>query len=119
MKSDEKKYLEQLSNEVFEANLRKYFFVAVAEFSPEFDATAGDQTEKTIYYINLCDRLVSSRLNFDVENMEDLMQLSGMVFECYQERFNNLEYNDTDFHLFTHVFMKMGEYITKNGPLED
>lgn len=117
--SNEKKYLEQLSNEVFEANIRRFFFKAVVDYSPEFDATTGSQTEDTIYYIKLCDRLVSSKLNFAAEDFGDLMQLSGMVFECYQENFNNLEYNDTDFHLFVRLFMKMGEYIKKNNLNDD
>lgn len=117
MNDKQKQYLNQLSSEVFEANLRRYLFRSVVEYSPEFDATSGNQTEGTIYYINLCDRLVSSKLNFGGELFEDLLMLSEMIFECYAEEFSDLECNyDVDFSLFVNVVSRMGDYIVENGP---
>lgn len=122
MESNEKKYAQELAFEIFEANFRQFLFKAVAEYSPEFDATTGDQTEKTIYYINLCDRLVSSRLDLEAENFEDIQELVEMVVQCYQEEFDYLEHSDDldeDFLKCVEAFRYIYGYVEENEPEDE
>ena len=116
-------YVDNLSNELLEAELRRILFVAVAEYSPEFDATTGDQTEATIDIIRLCDRLVVSRFKLKNEDFNQIENLCYAISDHYVDDFVDFEHNPDDFTeefvTFHKICEHMFKFIEENSPPDE